>query len=151
MTIMYRNEWLLNIRKKVTPPVIDKYFYLTLNGNSGRYSLCSDKNGAEAVLWAIEGRLDTGIYNIADYFHYSLFDILKAVERLEGKKWHLCVPRRASSLILKSLIWFSPTPQRRLNAYSRYWMFCEDNLYSIDKLRSAGFDPHPDLFDMANE
>lgn len=150
MTTMYGNEWLFNIRKKVTPPIIGKYFYLTLNGKSHRYSLCSDKNGAEAVLWAVEGTLDAGTYNVADYHHYCLNDILKAVERIEGKKWHIHIPERASAILLKSLIWFSPTSRKRLNAYCRYWMFFKYNLYSSEKLRSAGLYANPDLLDMAD-
>jgi len=149
MTTMYGQKWLFNIRKKVTPPVISRYSYLTLNGKSDRYSLCSDRNGAEAVLWAIEGRLDAGTYNIADYFNYSLYDILRAVEKAEGKKWHICIPKIISSLILKSLILFSITPAQRLNAYSRHWAFFESNLFSIDKLKSTGFNSQPHLLDMA--
>lgn len=145
MSTMYGNEWLFNIRKKVTSPVIGKYFYLTLNGTIRRYSFCSNKNGAEAVLWALEGRLKADTYNIADFCHYSLQDILKAVERFEGKKLHLSIPKRASSLILKFPVLFSPTAQSRLKAYSRYWSFFEYNLFSTDKLKSTGFDSYPDL------
>ncbi len=151
MTTMYGNDWLFNIRKKVTPPVIGKYFYLTLNGTSRRYSLCSDKNGAEAVLWAIEGKLKAETYNIADDIQYSLHDILKAVEKLEGRKLHLSIPRRASALLLKSPVWFSPTAQSRLKAYRRYWSFFEYNVFSTDKLKSTGFCSHPDLLDIASE
>lgn len=149
MSTMYGNEWLFNIRKKVTPPVIGKYFYLTLNGASRRYSLCFNKNGAEAVLWAIEDRLNTDIYNIADFCHYSLHDILKVVERIEGKKIHLSIPKRASEIILKTPALLSPTAKSRLQAYSRYWSFFEYNIYSTDKLKSTGFDSYPYLLDMA--
>jgi nucleoside-diphosphate-sugar epimerase len=149
MTTMYGRKWLFNIRKKITPPLIGRYFYLTFNGKNGRYSLCSDKNGAEAVLWAIEGKMNAGTYNIADYFDYSLYNILKAVEKYDGKKWHISIPKWASVLILKSLIWLSPTSRLRLKAYSRYWAFFENNLFSVDKLRSAGFNSPPDLIDMA--
>jgi nucleoside-diphosphate-sugar epimerase len=151
MATMYGKDWLFNIRRKVTPPGIGKYSYLTFNGESPRYSLCSNKNGADAVLWAIEGKMDAGIYNVADAYDYSLYDILGAVRKIEGKKLHIDIPKGLSSFILKLFVRLSPTAQSRLNAYSRYWKFFEPNLYSTDKLKSKQFNAHPDLLDMASE
>lgn len=147
MASMYGKEWLFNIRKKVTPPVIGKYIYVTLDGASGRYSLCSDRNGAEAVLWAIEDRLNAEIYNIADFYDYSLCSILNAVKEIEGDKLYINIPRIVSSVLLKIFVWLAPTAKSKLSAYSRYYKFIEYNIYCTYKLKSTGFYSHPDLLD----
>ena len=91
-----------------------------MNANSRRYSLCSDKNGAEAVLWAIENRMPPDIYNIADYYDYNLYDILKAVKRIEGRKFHLQIPNLIPIILLNSLDIFSfksPLPELNFHNY----------------------------------
>ncbi len=148
MATMYSSEWLFNVRKKVTPPKIGRHFRLTLDGASRRYSLCSNKNGAGAVLAVVEDRLAAGIYNVADFYDYSLREILEAVQALEGKKPFLNIPRGVASLLLGLLVWLAPTARSRQAAYSRRWKFCKDNLYSTERLKAAGLACRPDLLEM---
>lgn len=151
MATMYGADWLFNIRRKVTPPLIGRYLSLTFDGSSARYTLCSNTNGAKAVLWAIEDRLPADTYNVADFCDYSLLDVRRAVETVEGRKWHLNIPRPISALILKSFIWIARSSRARQNAYSRYWKFFEHNLYATDKLKAAGFDAPPHLLDIGSD
>jgi nucleoside-diphosphate-sugar epimerase len=151
MTTMYGENWLFNIRRKVTPPRVGKYCYLTMDGKSRRYSLCSDRNGAEVVLAAIEDRLAPGAYNVADSRDYSLEDILKAVQAVEGKKPVIRIPRWAASTLLKIPILFSRSAGGQVNARNRYWKFLESNQYSIAKLRNTGLAASAYLIDMGSK
>ena len=148
MATMYSSEWLFNIRRKVTPPIFGRFFRLILDGKVHRYSLCSDINGANAVLQAVEGSLPQGIYNVADYRDYSLSDVLGAVEAVEGKLPVMQISRSAAIALLKPLIYIA-FGEGKLNAYSRYWNFLENNLYSTEKLRATGFDAPARLLEIA--
>lgn len=148
MATMYSSNWLFNIRRKVTPPVFGRFFRLILDGKARRYTLCSDINGANAVLQAVEGRLSRGIYNVADFCDYSLSDILDAVEAAEGKRPVLRLSRSAAIALLKPFIYIA-FGEEKLNAYSRYWKFLEDNLYSTEKLRATGFNAPARLLEIA--
>jgi nucleoside-diphosphate-sugar epimerase len=144
MATMYSAEWLFNVRKRVSPPLIGRHAYFTLDPRGRRYTLCSRSNGAETVLWAVEGRIPPGVYNVADRHVYSQADILRAVEAVEGKKPHIPIPvllpRVAAAL--SSLV---PIASVRENARSRYWKFCEHNVYPSDRLASLGLSLPPDL------
>jgi nucleoside-diphosphate-sugar epimerase len=147
MSTMYANDWLYNVRKRVSPPVIGRFVYFKLDATGRRYTLCSRRNGAEAVLWSIEGRLPAGIYNVSEGHVYSQGEILRAVERLDGRKPHLTVPvvvPRAAEMVARLL----PGAIRE-NARSRYWKFCEHNVYSGAKLEACGLVLAPDLLAIA--
>lgn len=148
MATMYSINWLFNIRRKVTPPIFGRFFRLILDGNARRYTLCSDVNGANAVLQAVEGQLSRGIYNVADFCDYSLSDILDAVEVAEGKRPVIRLSRSAAVTLLKPFIYVA-FGERKLNAYSRYWKFLENNLYSTEKLRATGFNAPAQLIEIA--
>ena len=146
MSTMYAPEWLFNVRKRVSPPLVGRFVYFTLDPNGRRYTLCSRRNGAEAVLWAVERRLPAGIYNVSEYHVYSQGEILRAVEHVEGAKPHVPVPvalpRAAAALA-------SVMPRRwRDNARSRYWKFCEHNVYSSARLATHGLRLRPHLLDI---
>ena len=146
MSTMYAPEWLFNIRKRVSPPLVGRYVYFTLDPQGRRYTLCSRRNGAETVLWAVEGRLPAGVYNVSEDHVYSQGEILAAVERVEGRKPRVPVPvalpRAAAALAgLMPSAW-------RDNARSRYWKFCEHNVYSGAKLASHGLHLAPDLLEV---
>lgn len=150
LSTMYAPEWLFNIRKRVSPPVIGRYVYFALDPNGRRYTLCSRRNGAEAVRWAVEARMPPGTYNVSEQHVYTQSEILTAVERLEGVKPHLTVPLllpRAALAFAKMM----PSASMRENAQSRYWKFCERNVFSSDKLASHGLRLPPDLLDAVAE
>jgi nucleoside-diphosphate-sugar epimerase len=149
MATMYGDDWLFNIRRKVTPPRIGRYCYLTFDGAGRRYSLCSNRNGAEAVLWAVEDRLAAGTYNVADFHDYSLNDVMHAVKQVEGSKPAINIPRPLAKALLGSLVRLARTPQARQNAFSRYWKFYEHNRYATDRLRAAGFTAPAHLLEIA--
>ena len=144
MSTMYAPDWLFNIRKRVAPPVVGRFLYFTLDPHGRRYTLCSRRNGAEAVLGAVERRLPAGIYNVSEQHVYSQAEILAAVERVEGAKPHLPVPLalpRAAAAAAR----LAPSASMRENARSRYWKFCEPNVYSGEKLAAHGLTLPPDL------
>lgn len=149
MSTMYARDWLINIRKRVAAPVIGRYVYFTLDPGGRRYTLCSRRNGGEAVLWAVERRLPAGIYNVSEQHVYSQAEILTAVERVEGAKPHLPVPMtlpRAAAAVAALM----PSRSIRENARSRYWKFCEHNVYSAAKLAAHGLTLPPDLLSEHN-
>jgi UDP-glucose 4-epimerase len=148
MATMYSADWLHNVRKRVRPIARGRPLYFALDPLGRRYSLCSRRNGAEAVLWCVEARLPQGIYNITDDYEYCQRDIRRAVERADGPGVTVPVP-----LALPRVLWHLvrltvPSRRWRENAHSRYWKFCEPNLYSSEKLRTLGFSAPPDLLDM---
>jgi nucleoside-diphosphate-sugar epimerase len=145
MATMYSPDWLSNVRKRVRPFTRGKPLYFRLDPHGRRYSLCSRRNGAEAVRWAIEGRLPAGVYNVADQYAYSQQEILRAVESTDGPGWHVPVPVFLPRLMWQFVRLAVPSRRWRDNAHSRYWKFCESNLYSSDKLSRAGFEAPPDL------
>jgi nucleoside-diphosphate-sugar epimerase len=145
LATMYSPDWYRNIRKRVRPLTLGRPLYFTLDPHSRRYSLCSRRNGAEAVLWATESRMSPDVYNVSDGYQYSQMEILRAVERTDGPGPCLHIP-----LIVPKLMWHAvrvavPFRRRRVNAHSRYWKFCESNLYSPEKLNACGLLTSPDL------
>jgi nucleoside-diphosphate-sugar epimerase len=148
MTPMYGNDWLFNIRGKVVAPVIGKLFLVRMDSESHRYSFCSNRNGAEAVLWAIENRMKPEIYNVADDYDYCLNDVLNGVMSLEGKKAVLNIPRFLPVLLMKLLIRILRGRDRKANWKSRYWKFFRNNVYSTARLKSTGFNARPHFLDV---
>ena len=148
MASMYSPDWLFNVRKRVAPPLIGRYLYFTLDPNTPRYSLCSQRNGSEAVAWAVTGRLPADVYNVADADPYRQADILAAVEHTEGEKPQLPVPKLLPSAALRMVRLLVPIHSWQVRARSRYWKFCEHNVYSTEKLQSFGLRAPPDLLSL---
>jgi hypothetical protein len=99
------------------------------------------------VAWAVEHRVPPGVYNVADAHTYSQREILSAVEAVEGRGLRLAVPKvlvRGGLALMGAL----SGPRIRRNARSRYWKFCEHNVYSAAKLASFGLTLPPDLLTM---
>jgi nucleoside-diphosphate-sugar epimerase len=151
MTSMYGDDWLDNIRRKIVPPVIGKFIYLKMDATSHRYSFCSNKNGADAILWAIENKIKPDIYNIADYYVYCLDTVLNVVKKAEGNKIVLKIPRILPVLMLKIIIMLTRNKGKKANMKNRYWKFFKNNIYSTEKLESTGFYAHPYLLDLEKE
>jgi nucleoside-diphosphate-sugar epimerase len=142
---MYDVGWLGNIRKRVRPLPGVRPIYVPLDLDGCRYSLCSLSNGAEAALWAVEQRLPPGVYNVADSHEYSQRDILGAVEQEDGRGPRVPVSRWLARLTLLFVQAVVPIPRWRFAARSRYWKYCERNVYSTDKMAQLGFEAPPDL------
>lgn len=149
MATMYSADWLLNIRKRVAPPVVGKFMYVKVDSDTPRYSLCSLQNGSRAVEWALEGRLRNRIYNVADRYDYSQSEILNAVSGLEGSKPTLRIPstiQRALAMSARAL----PLPGGlRAVVEHQYWKYCGVNLYSTDRLHADGFSAPPHLLTLS--
>ncbi len=150
MATMYSPDWLFNVRKRACVLVGGRPLYFRLDPVSRRYSLCSRRNGAEAVLWAVEDRLPPDLYNVADQYTYCQQEILDAVAATTGPGYLVHVPRTLPRMMLLATRFGVPIPQWRENARSRYWKFCERNVYSTEKLRQHGFEALPDLLSMAS-
>ena len=116
-----------------------------MDATSHRYSFCSNRNGAEAVLWAIENKIKPDSYNIADYYVYCLNTVLNVVKKVEGNKFVFTIPRILPELIIKIMIRLIKNPEIKANMKSRYWKFFKNNIYSTEKLKSTGFYAHPYL------
>ena len=145
MATMYSPDWLFNIRKRVRLVARGRPLYFNLDPLTRRYSLCSRRNGAEAVLWSVEQRLAPDVYNVADHYEYSQEDIRRAVEQVDGVGRQVTVPLVIPRALLHMVRLGVPIERWRDNARSRYWKFCEHNLYSSEKLHRAGFNAPPDL------
>lgn len=145
MATMYSPDWMTNIRKRVRPFARGRPLYFSLDHLGRRYSLCSRRNGAEAVLWAVEGRLQDDVYNVADQYEYSQQEILEAVEAIEGRGWHVPVPMAVPWLMWQAVRLAVPSASWRESALSRYWKFCRHNVYSAERLKRHGLDAPPDL------
>lgn len=139
LAAMYDDNWLVNIRKRVRPLSKGPRIYFTLDPDSRRYSLCSRRNGSQAVLWAVESRLPPGTYNVADDYEYTQREILSAVERREGTGIRLPVPQLVPYALWQAVRLLVPVERWRANAHSRYWKFCRHNVYQTERLRAHGF------------
>ena len=142
---MYDVGWLGNIRKRVRPLPGVRPIYIPLDLDDCRYSLCSLSNGAAAALWAVEQRLPPGVYNVADAHEYSQREILGAVEQEDGRGPRITASRWLARLTLLFVQAVVPIPSWRFAARSRYWKYCERNVYSTDKMTRLGFEAPPDL------
>jgi hypothetical protein len=89
------------------------------------------------------------VFNVADQYVYCQREILEAVEKVDGPGPRLpvpiAVPRAMASLVRLAV----PFPTWRANARSRYWKFCEANVYSPAKLNACGLATAPDLLALA--
>jgi len=138
MATMYSPNWLFNVRKRVALPLVGRYCYLTLDPKTQRYSLCSLRNGVEAVVWAVTDRLPENVYNVADTEGYCQEDIILAVERIDGKRLRLplpkLIPKLADQLVRVSV----SSSSWGLKLRRQYWAFCEHNMCSTAKLKDHG-------------
>jgi UDP-glucose 4-epimerase len=150
MSTMYAPDWLFNVRKRVAPPLIGRYVRFTLAPHGRRYTLCSRANGSEAVLWAAEARVPPGTYNVSEDHVYTQGEILQAIERAEGHLPRIPVPLtlpRAAAALARLL----PGRAARDRVRSRYWKFCEHNVYSGARLAGYGLRLPPDLLAIGTE
>lgn len=145
MATMYSPEWLTNIRKRVRPLSSGPPVYFSLDPHGRRYALCSRRNGSEAVLWGVDGRLPPAIYNVADQHTYSQDEIRHAVELVDGPGRTIPVPVFLPRLMWQAVRSVVPFNRWRFNARSRYWKFCESNVYSSAKLHDRGLSLPADL------
>lgn len=150
MATMYSEDWIRNIRKRVRPMNRGKPVYFALDPRGRRYSLCSRRNGAEAVLWAVEGRLPAQVFNVADHYVYSQEEIFHAVRKVDGPGPRLRVPVAIPRTMWRLVRLGVPFRAWRANARSRYWKFCEHNVYSADRLLEHGLEMPPDLLAMSD-
>jgi len=146
LATMYSAGWTLNIRKRVLDPLFGRA-YLRLGTQQPRYSLCSRENAAAAVVWAIDGRLASGTYNVADDHVYSQDEIRRGVEAIEGHRPVIPVPlafgHAAGWLARSTSVPFIAGPAGR----SRHRKFFEANVYSTARLRGTGFLAPPHLLE----
>ena len=148
MATMYSPDWLFNVRKRVGVRFGRRLLCINCDHLTGRYSLCSRRNGAEAILWSVERRMDSGAYNVTDSYEYSQEDIRRAVERVDGRGWQITVPTRLPRALMHAIRLTAPFEHWRDGAESRYWKYCEHNLFSSEKLQRTGFNATPDLLDL---
>lgn len=146
MASMYSERFLLNIRKRVEPPVIGRAARVTIGGDVRRYSFCALANGVEVVRRAVEGSLAPGTYNVADRHDYSQREIVAALDRLEGARVTLPLPMGLAALARPLLGATGGDLGRRLNSY--YWKYCGPTLYATDALLEQGFAGPPALLDV---
>ncbi|MEO7775017.1 MAG: NAD(P)-dependent oxidoreductase [Steroidobacteraceae bacterium] len=142
MASMYAPDWLLNVRKRVASPVLGRWFHFSLDPDTPRYSLCSRASGVETVLRALQGQLPASTYNVADEHVYTQHEIHEAVIRIEGARLSLPIPIWLPRAMLKLADAILRDPE---SAHSRYWKFCERNVYSSAALASTGSSLPADL------
>ena len=82
---------------------------------------------------------------MADQYVYTQREILAAVKAIVGPGPQLNVPALIPRLMESMVRWLVPVARWRINARSRYWKYCERNVYAADKLVSHGFRSTPDL------
>ena len=150
MASMYAPSWLFNVRKRVAPPVVGHWMHFALDALTPRYSLCSRRLGVETIVQLVDGKLPPAIYNVADAHIYSQNEIRCAIAQVQGRcpvlPIPLAVPRMAMRIIETAL----PDGPRRDRSRSRYWKFCERNVYSSAKLVAAGIHAPADLLSLNN-
>jgi nucleoside-diphosphate-sugar epimerase len=143
MATMYSRDWLFNIRKRVAPPGIGRLCRIVFEQDRARFSLCSLEVGVKAIACAVEGRLPTGTYNVADEKTYSQRDILRLVEARDGWRPVLRVPKPVARTLRYLTRGSESAPPSRARSYGLYWKYFETTLYATDRLRQHGFGDPP--------
>jgi nucleoside-diphosphate-sugar epimerase len=143
MASMYSPDWLVNIRKRVAPPVLGRVLHVAIDPHGRRYSLCSRRNGAETVRHVIEGRVPTGVYNVSDQYEYSQAEIRAAVVRGGEARPEVRVPVGLIRAVASLSVALPGAARHAVR--SRYWKFCERNVYPSDRLAACGVILPPDL------
>lgn len=137
MASMYSERFLLNVRKRVEPPVIGRARRVMIGGDAKRFSFCALAHGAEVVRGAADGTLAPGTYNVADRYDYSQRDIVSALDRIEGRRPAVALPAGLAAAIRPLIAATRGDVRRRLQ--SSYWKYCEPTLYATDALYAQGF------------
>lgn len=137
MASMYSERFLLNIRKRVEPPMIGRVCRVMIGAGVRRYSFCALANGTDVVRRAVEGTLAPGTYNVADRHDYSQREIALALDRLDGRRPAVPLPVSLARAV-RPVIAALPGGLRR-RVYAQYWKYCEPTLYATDALREQGF------------
>ena len=136
MASMYSERFLLNIRKRVEPPVIGHAARVMIGGDAKRYSFCALAHGVEVVRSAVDSTLTPGTYNVADRYDYSQREIASALDRIEGTRPTVSLPEGLAAAIRPLIAATGGDLRRRLQSY--YWKYCEPTLYATDALFEQG-------------
>jgi nucleoside-diphosphate-sugar epimerase len=137
MASMYSERFLVNVRKRVEPPVLGRIGRVMIGGDMKRYSFCALAHGVDVARGAVEGRLTPGTYNVADRYDYSQREIVSALDRIEGTRPSLSLPAGLATAIRPLIAATGGDVRRRLQSY--YWKYCEPTLYATDALSDQGF------------
>jgi nucleoside-diphosphate-sugar epimerase len=148
MATMYAPDWLFNVRKRVAVPMIGKWCRFSLDPATPRYSLCARDGGAAVVRASLESRVPAATMNVADDHVYSQREIAAAVASVEGPALTLRIPLVLPRCALAIAQKLAPAPMAEA-ARSRYWKFCERNVYSTERLAAAGLRLPAQMLDLA--
>lgn len=143
MATMYGADWTYNTRRRVRP-VVPLPLGVLVDPDRPRYSLCSLQNGVAAAIAAAEGRIGSGIYNVADDCVYSQRQILEAVARTEGPLRSIELPLWVPWSIA-AFAQLVPVASARARAGALYWKYCEANVFDTSRLSAAGLRLEPHL------
>jgi nucleoside-diphosphate-sugar epimerase len=133
---IYAREWLLDVRKRAYLPGFNGKLLLEVPGRQPSYSLCAVQHAAEAVSFAIEGRLAEHVYNVADSEPYSQREIRELIGVIDGVRRTVRVPRTVAKMPLTLT---RPLPSRvRRVLWANFYKLFEGQTLDVSKLLKAG-------------
>jgi nucleoside-diphosphate-sugar epimerase len=133
---IYAREWLLDVRKRAYVPGLGGKLLLEVPGRQPSYSLCAVQHAAEAVSFAIEGRLSGNVYNVADSEPYTQREIRELIGLIDGVRRTARVPRAVAKIPL-TLAWPLPSRVRRA-LWANFYKLFEGQTLDVSKLLKAG-------------
>lgn len=144
---IYSEAFLRNLRARACVPGTAGRLLLRVAGRQPRYSLCAVENAVAATEMAVEGRLEPGVYNVADCQPYTHHDVANAVGAVDGTRLSVPVPRWGARAALLAAAALLPGERGEL-VRSDYWKLFEGLVLDDARVRAAGFQPRDGLRDL---
>jgi UDP-glucose 4-epimerase len=140
---VYGKSFLLNINKRIYVP--GHYCFYRIGKGSQKLSLCSVNNVVHVIRTVLNDRHSSGqIFNLRDPENYSINDIIDFFNVASGKKKPIItIPVMVPQIAFSCLSLVLPKKAE----YYKYQLrkISMDAMYSIEKIRNAGFNLPWDL------
>jgi len=145
--VIYGNEFLEDLRSRAYVPFTGNRVLLRIAGRQPDFSLCSIANAIDAVHFALEGSLASGVYNVADAEPYGQVAIRETVASIDGSRPTLAIPERLVSGTVR--IASQLAPKRVADGLlSRHAKLFVGSTLDTTRIRCAGFVPRHRLQDL---
>ncbi|HKS04786.1 MAG TPA: NAD(P)-dependent oxidoreductase [Gemmatimonadaceae bacterium] len=89
---VYAPDWIRNLRVRAYVPGLERRVLLNFVGDQPAYSLCDVSNAVDAIRAAVDDRLASGVYNVADARAYAHDEVRGVVSALDGVTRAVSIP-----------------------------------------------------------
>lgn len=137
---IYSREWLLDVRKRAYIPLLSGRALLHVPGRQPEYSLCAIEHVLEAVTFAVQGGVPSGVYNVSDGAPYQQAEVASVIGGMDGVHRRVSVPRALVRWPVYGISALAPS-KVRVALRTNYWKLFNGLVLDTSRLEAKGFRP----------